>query len=97
MEMDLYELNQPKSVRFEVVLFKILSDAFVAKQGNYHNPTRQRGIPPHAPEFQNSIPHFRVAKIENAQLQKSVAAGECVKNCERGRECNASSCRTAVT
>ncbi len=65
------DLIPTRSGSIEVVIFEIPGDALAENKGNYHNPTRQRGIRGHATERPKLNPSLtcRVAKIENAQLQ----------------------------
>ena len=67
------ELILTRSVSFEVALFKTGKYQRGENKGNYHNPTRQRGIFANTAEAKKRNPSLtrRVGIGTNAQLQKA--------------------------
>jgi hypothetical protein len=63
--------NNPFLTHFEVALFKTWDYQRGENKGNYHNPTRQRGILGNILETQKLNPSLtrRVRIVANAQLQ----------------------------
>ncbi|GEM_PF-2117347 len=61
-----------RAARFKVGISEVSCDKLVGKRGNYHKPTRQRGIFGHAAEMPQVNPSlvFRVVIVRNSQLQK---------------------------
>jgi hypothetical protein len=65
--------SNPSLTLFEVAPFENLGDQRGENTGNYHNPTRQRGIYGNAGKTQKLNPSltFRVGMAADAQLQNS--------------------------
>ena len=71
-----YSFN-PWPTGFEVALFKTVEDQRAKNTGDYHNPTRQRGIYGNTCKTRQLNPSltFRVVMVANAQLQNLSATG----------------------
>ncbi len=63
--------NNPSLTHFEVALFDKQGDQYGENTGNYHNPTRQRGIYGNTGKTLQLNPSltFRVVMAAKAQLQ----------------------------
>ena len=71
IDLRVFCVQNPSLMLSEVAMFKTTGDQRSENAGNYHNPTRQRGIFRNTLETQKCNPSLtrRVVIVANAQLQ----------------------------